>query len=334
MTATPGVATVFGGSGFVGRYITWRLAQDGWRIRVAVRRPNEALFVKGYGDVGQVEPILANIRDEASAEAAIKGSSLVINCVGILTETSKQRFDQVHGEAAGRIARLSEKHGVNRFIHLSAIGANLRSDSDYARSKGEGERLVLKHMKSSVIFRPSVVFGPEDQFFNRFAGMTGISPALPLVGADTKFQPVYVDDIALAVQKAARGDVKPNIYELGGPESMTFRDLMDMMLNIIDRKRLIVSLPLFAAKTMAFGFSALEAISLGLFHNELITADQIKQLQRDNVVGTSAKSFSDLGITPTAMGAVLPEYLYMYRPQGQYTEMTKAAKTRTKTGQM
>ena len=328
MDASPKLATVFGGSGFVGRYITWRLARAGWRVRVAVRRPNEALFVRAYGDVGQVEPILANVRDENSTEAAIKGADLVINCVGILTETPKQKFDIVQAEAAGRIARLSAKHGVERMIHLSAIGANTNSDSQYARSKGEGERLVLKHMKDAIIFRPSIVFGTEDEFFNRFAQMSRVSPMLPVVGADTKFQPVYVEDIALAAAKAAEGEVKPGIYELGGPEVKSFRELMEVMLTVIERKRLIVSLPLIAAKTMAFGFSVLEMATLGLFQNELITADQIKQLQRDNVVGGSAKGFANLGITPTAMAAVLPEYLYMYRPYGQYTEMTSASKSR------
>ena len=328
MTSTARLATVFGGSGFVGRYITWRLARAGWRVRVAVRRPNEALFVRAYGDVGQVEPILANIRDETSTENALKNADLVVNCVGILTETSKQKFGDVQAEAAGRIARLASKNGVSRMIHISAIGANTNSDSAYARSKGEGERLVLKHMKDAVIFRPSIVFGTEDEFFNRFAAMTKISPALPVVGADTKFQPVFVDDIALAVEKAADGEVAHGIYELGGPEVKTFRELMQTMLKVIERKRLIVALPKFMARLMAFGFTTLEKVSLGLFQNELITADQIKQLQRDNVVGASAKSFADIGLTPTAMAAVLPEYLYMYRPYGQYSEMTNAAKSR------
>ena len=322
------IATVFGGSGFVGRYVTYRLAKAGWAVRVAVRRPNEAIFTRPYGDVGQVEPILTNVRDETSTEAVIKGASLVVNCVGILTETPKQKFETVQAEAAGRIARLAAKHGVEKMVHISAIGANTLSDSDYAKSKGEGERLVTKHMKDAVILRPSIVFGPEDEFFNRFAGMARLSPMIPVVGADTKFQPVYVDDIALAVQRAAEGSVKPGIYELGGPEIRTFRELMEMMLEIISRKRLIAPLPVFVGKLMATGFGLLEFASLGLFQNELITRDQIKQLQIDNVVGPRAKSFSDLDITPTAMGVVLPEYLYMYRPYGQYTEMTEAAKTR------
>ncbi|MEO0342483.1 MAG: complex I NDUFA9 subunit family protein [Pseudomonadota bacterium] len=321
-------ATIFGGSGFVGRYITYRLARLGWSVRVAVRRPNEAIFTRSYGDVGQVDPILANIRDENSTEDAIRNSQLVINCVGILSETPKQRFDSVQAEAAGRIARLAAKHGVERMVHISAIGANTNSDSGYARSKGEGERLVLKHMKNAVILRPSIVFGPEDEFFNRFATMAKLSPALPIVGAETQFQPVYVDDVALAVEKAALGEVNSGIYELGGPEVKSFKELMQIMLETIEKRRVIVSLPKFVARLMAFGFTTLERLSFGLFQNELITADQIKQLQRDNIVGAKAKSFEDLGITPTAMGAILPEYLYMHRPYGQYSEMTNAARTR------
>lgn len=328
MTFNRPIATVFGGSGFVGRYITYRLAKAGWAVRVAVRRPNDAIFTRPYGDVGQVEPILTNIRDEASTEAAVKGASLVVNCVGILTETPKQKFEAVQAEAAGRIARLSAKHGVERMVQISAIGASKLSDSEYAKSKAEGERLVTKHMKEAVILRPSIVFGPEDEFFNRFAGMAKMSPIIPLVGAETKFQPVYVDDIALAVQNAAEGKVKAGIYELGGPEIKSFRQLMEMMLEIISRKRLVAALPTFMGKLMATGFGALELVSFGLFQNELITRDQIKQLQNDNVVSARANSFADLGIKPTAMGAVLPEYLYMYRPYGQYTEMTEAAKSR------
>ncbi|MEM9717527.1 MAG: complex I NDUFA9 subunit family protein [Pseudomonadota bacterium] len=328
MTVSRPIATVFGGSGFVGRYITYRLAKAGWAVRVAVRRPNDAIFVRSYGDVGQVEPILCNVRDEASTEAALKGADLVVNCVGILTETPKQKFEAVQAEAAGRIARLAAKNSVAKMVHISAIGANAKSDSDYAKSKGEGERLVMKHMKSAVIYRPSVVFGNEDEFFNRFAQMSKLSPFIPVVGADTKFQPVYVDDVAKAVEMAAVGTVEPGIYELGGPEIKTFRELMEKMLEEIQRRRLIVALPKPVARLMAFGFTVLEKASLGLFQNELITADQIKQLGRDNVVAKTAKGFDKLGITPTALGAVLPEYLYMYRPYGQYSEMTEAAKSR------
>ena len=328
MSASRQIATVFGGAGFVGRYITYRLAKAGWAVRVAVRRPNEAIFTRPYGDVGQVEPILANVRNEASTEAAIKGASLVVNCVGILTETPKQKFRTVQAEAAGRIARLSSKHGVERMVHISAISANVHGDSDYAKSKGEGERLVTKHMKEAIILRPSIVFGPEDAFFNRFAAMAVISPVIPLVGAETRFQPVYVDDVALVVQRAAEGKVKAGIYELGGPEVKTFEELMELMLDIIYRKRLVVALPVFLGKLMAVGFGALEVLSLGFFRNELITRDQIRQLQNDNVVGPRAKGFGAFGITPTALRAVLPEYLYMYRPYGQYTEMTEAARSR------
>ncbi|MEO1613748.1 MAG: complex I NDUFA9 subunit family protein, partial [Pseudomonadota bacterium] len=191
---TAPIVTIFGGSGFVGRYIARRMAKEGWRVRVAVRRPNEAIFVRPYGDVGQVEPIQANIRDDASTAAAVQGATAVVNCVGILFEDSRQKFDGVQAEGAARIAKAAAAAGVERFVHLSAIGADASSAADYARTKAEGEAAVLEAFPTATILRPSIVFGPEDQFFNRFAAMTKFSPVVPMVGADTRFQPVYVDD--------------------------------------------------------------------------------------------------------------------------------------------
>ena len=320
------LVTIYGGSGFVGRYIARRMAKAGWRVRVAVRRPNEAIFVKPYGVVGQVEPVLCNIRDDASVEKVMAGADAVVNCVGILLEQGKNKFDAVQSEGAARIARLAAKNGISKMVHVSAIGADADSDSDYARSKALGEAGVLEHMPQAVILRPSIIFGTEDQFFNRFAAMTKLGPVLPVVGADTKFQPVYVDDVAQAAEKALTSTVAPGVYELGGPEVASFRDLMTKMLAVIHRRRLILNVPFFAARIMAFGFDMLQILSVGLLPNKMITRDQVRNLARDNVVGAGEKGFAELGITPTAMEAVLPEYLWRFRPSGQYDAIKNSAK--------
>lgn len=322
------IVTVFGGSGFVGRYIIRRFAKAGWHIRVAVRRPNEALFLKTYGKVGQIEPILTNIRDDQSVQSALYNASLVINCVGILSEYGSQNFEAVQHEGAGRIAKHAAKLGLERMIHLSAIGADAHSESEYARSKAAGEAVVLEHLPNSVILRPSIIFGHEDQFFNRFASLARMSPFIPLFGAKTQFQPVYVDDVAQAAEQAAADMNMTGIYELGGPEVASFQDLMEKMLAVIDRKRIILPLPNLIGNAMAMGFSTAEFLSLGLFRNGVITRDQIKQLQHDNIVAKNAKGFSEIGIQPTSLDVILPEYLYQYRREGQYTEMTEAAKLR------
>ena len=318
------LVTIYGGSGFVGRYIARRMAKAGWRVRVAVRRPNEAIFVKTYGVVGQVEPVLCNIRDDASVASAMQGADAVINCVGVLAESGKNSFDAVQAEGVTRIARISSEAGIKRMVQISAIGADLESDSDYARTKAEGEAGVLKHQPDAMILRPSIVFGPEDEFFNRFAGMSRMSPVLPVVGAKTRFQPVYVDDVAQAAVMGALGEAK-GIYELGGPVTMTFRELMDLMLDVIRRRRLVLNIPFFAAKIMAFGFDMLEIVTLGLVKNGMITRDQVKNLARDNVVAQDAQGFDVLGIEPTAMVSVLPEYLWRFRPSGQYDAIKESA---------
>ena len=325
MSATPKLVTIFGGSGFVGRYIVRRMAKEGWRVRVAVRRPNEAIFVKTYGNVGQIEPLLANIRDEASTRAAIIGSDAVVNCVGILNETSRQKFNTVQTEGAGRIARIAAECGVTNFVHFSAIGADSNSESNYSKSKAEGESLVRAAFKSAIILRPSIVFGNEDQFFNRFATMAKLSPIVPLVGSETKFQPVYVDDLAAAAVKAITENVKPGIYELGGPEVATFKELIVKLMGIIRRKRLIVNVPFFAALIQAYAFDIAQKLSLGLFTNSILTRDQVRSLKSDNVVSSRGKGFKELNIEPIAMDAILEEYLYRHRPYGQYTELTETA---------
>jgi len=320
------LVTIFGGSGFVGRYIARRMAKEGWRVRVAVRRPNEAIFVRPYGAVGQVEPILANIRDDASVAAAIAGADAVVNCVGVLTERGKNKFEAVQAEGAARIARLAAEAGVGQLVHLSAIGADAESDCDYARTKAEGEAAVLENFPGAVILRPSVIFGTEDEFFNRFAKMTKLGPVLPLVGGESRFQPVYVDDVAKAAVAGVLGQAAPGVYELGGPDVESLHDLMVKMLKVIRRRRLIVNLPFWVGSVTAFGFGAMQALTVGLIHNGILTRDQVRQLRRDNVVGEGAKGFADLGIEPTDMDAVLADYLWPYRPGGQYSDLQASAR--------
>ncbi len=324
------LVTIIGGSGFVGRYIARRMAKDGWRVRVAVRRPNEALFVRPYGVPGQVEPVACNIRDDASVRAVIRGADAVVNCVGTFRKGGKNNFDAVQVEGAARVARIAAVEGVARLVQISSIGADRASDSHYSRTKGEGEGAVLAAFPGAVILRPSVIFGTEDQFFNRFAAMTRMGPVLPVVGANTKFQPVYVDDVAQAAEKALKGEAAPGVYELGGPEVDTFRGLMGRMLKVIQRRRAVVNLPFVLARIMGFGFDMVEAVTLGLIENKMITRDQVRSLARDNVVTPGARGFADLGIVPTAMDAVLPEYLWRYRPSGQYAAIKDSAKNLTK----
>lgn len=319
------LVTIYGGSGFVGRYITRRAAKAGWRVRVAVRRPEEALFVRTYGVVGQVEPVACNLRDDASVKAASTDVDAVVNCVGILAPEGKNTFRSIQAEGAARVARLAAENGVERFVQISAIGADAQSDSAYARTKAEGEAAVLEHMPRAVILRPSIVFGPEDQFFNRFAGMARLGPVLPVVGARTKFQPVYVDDVAAAAMKGVEGAADPGIYELGGPDVDTFRELMDIMLEVIQRRRLILNVPFWAARPMGWGFDLLNRLSLGLISGPL-TLDQVRNLARDNVVSCKVRTFEDLGIRPVSMEGVLPDYLWRFRPSGQYAASKASAK--------
>lgn len=320
------LVTIYGGSGFVGRYIARRMAKAGWRVRVAVRNPNEAIFVRPYGVVGQVEPVLCNIRDDASVLAAMQGAEAVVNCVGILAESGRNKFEAVQAEGAARVARLAAAQGVARMVQISAIGADMNAQSDYAASKGEGEIAVLKHMPNAMILRPSIIFGQEDQFFNRFAGMARNSPVLPVVGAATMFQPVYVDDVAQAAVMGVTGAAKGGIYELGGPEKDSFRGLMQRMLDVIHRRRLILNMPIWIARIMAFGFDMLQAVTLGLFSNTMITRDQIKNLSKDNVVSDNAMGFAELGIKPVSMASILPDYLWRFRPSGQYDAIKDSAR--------
>ncbi|WP_296426912.1 complex I NDUFA9 subunit family protein [Yoonia sp.] len=319
------LVTIFGGSGFVGRYVARRMAKEGWRVRVAVRNTNEAMFVRPYGAVGQVEPVFCNIRDDASVAAVTQGADAVVNCVGVLDEVGKNTFAAVQAEGAARIARVAAAMGITRMVHISAIGADAGSKSTYARTKAAGEAGVLAHMPDAMILRPSIIFGPEDQFFNRFAGMTRFGPVLPVVGADTLFQPVYVDDVAAAAVKGVLGQAKGGVYELGGPDVDSFRALMQKMLGIVRRRRLIINIPFWMARVMASGFGVLRTVTLGLVKGP-VTQDQVLNLAVDNVVADGAQGFAALGIRPTAMDAVLADYLWRFRPSGQYDAIKESAK--------
>jgi NADH dehydrogenase len=319
------LVTIYGGSGFVGRYIARRLASQGWRVRVAVRRPNEAMHVRPYGVPGQVEPVFCNIRDDASVRAVMTGADAVVNCVGTFDRKGRNNFDAVQAEGATRIARIAAEQGVARMVHLSAIGADAHSASHYARSKAAGEAGILAHMPQAVILRPSVIFGAEDQFFNRFAAMTRFGPILPVVGGATRFQPVHVDDVAQAAVLGVTGAAAPGIYELGGPEVASFRDLMKMMLRVIRRRRLIVNIPFGIASLMAAVMELVETITFGLVPPQ-ITRDQVRSLRVDNVVSEGARTFADLGIEPAAPEAVLPDYLWRFRPAGQFAAIRESAR--------
>ncbi|MDX5356723.1 MAG: complex I NDUFA9 subunit family protein [Rhodobacterales bacterium] len=317
------LVTIYGGSGFVGRYVARRMARLGWRVRVAVRRPNEAVFVRPFGAPGQVEPVLCNIRDDASVRAAMAGADAVVNCVGVLNSLGKNTFDAVQDEGAGRVARIAAETGVAHLVHVSAITGG---ESDYARTKAAGEAAVLAAYPAAVILRPSVIFGIEDGFFNRFAGMARMSPLVVLPGAATRFQPVYVDDVAAAAVKGATGEAAPGIYELGGPEVLSLRQVMDKILSVIQRKRVVLPLPIALAMPLAFGADMVQAITMGLVENKLVTRDQLRSLRHDSVVSEGARGLADLGIQPTAADTVLPDYLWRFRPSGQYAAIMESAR--------
>ncbi|WP_018855187.1 complex I NDUFA9 subunit family protein [Rhizobium sp. 42MFCr.1] len=320
----PPLVTVFGGSGFIGRHVVRELAKRGYRIRVAVRRPDLAGFLQPLGNVGQISFVQANLRYRNSIDRAVDGADFVVNCVGILHEAGRNSFEAVQEFGARAVAEAARGVGA-KLIHISAIGANAHSDSAYARTKGRAEAAIHAIKPDAIIYRPSVVFGPEDSFFNKFADMARIAPALPLVGGGkTKFQPVYVVDVAEAVAKAVEGKVTAGqVYELGGPEVLTFRECLEVMLKTTWRKNRLVSLP--------FGIASLigSIASLIPFVTPPITSDQVRLLKKDNVVSkeaeTEGRTLKGIGVTPTLVNSVIGSYLVQYRPHGQYTGSGKAA---------
>ncbi|RWC46879.1 MAG: complex I NDUFA9 subunit family protein [Mesorhizobium sp.] len=318
---TPKLVVVFGGSGFVGRHVVRALARRGYRIRVACRRPDLAGHLQPLGNVGQIQPVQANVRVRWSVDRAVQDADHVVNLVAILHESGRQKFTSVHEFGALAVAEAARAVGAG-LTHISALGADLNAQSDYARTKALGEKAVLETISDAVILRPSINFGPEDSFFNRFANMARYSPVLPLIGGgQTKFQPVYVGDVAEAVARSVDGKVQGGrIYELGGPQVLTFKQCMQEMLAMIDRKRLLVSVPWWVAN--------MQASILGLLPNPLLTKDQVLQLREHNVVSEAAtrenRTLAGLDIQPQSIGSILPSYLWRYRAAGQFQRKTAA----------
>ncbi len=319
------LVTVFGGSGFLGRHTVRALADRGWRVRVASRRPDLAFHVQPQGRVGQIGAVQANLRYPASVAAALRGSDAVVNMVGILSERGRQNFEAVHTFGTRAIVRAARDAGIETLVHVSAIGADPDSASAYARSKGRAEAIVRDAYPEANILRPSILFGPEDDFFNRFAAMARIAPALPLVGGGhTRFQPVYVADVAEAVAKTTLGQGRPgSIYELGGPSVRTFKQLMEFVLSVSGRKRPLVPIPFGAMHYPAMLTEIADALLLGAFPKMLLmTRDQIALLRHDNVVSEAAladgRTLQGLGIEPRAMETIVPSYLYRFRKTGQF----------------
>ncbi len=321
------LVVIFGGAGFIGRHTVQALAKRGLRIRAAVRRPDLAGHLQPLGNVGQIHAVQANVRHPDSVRAAVKGARAVINLVGILAERGRQTFEAVHIEGARTVARAAREGEAAALVHLSAIGADARARARYARSKAAGEVAVLEEFPEAVVLRPSIVFGPEDQFFNRFAAMARLSPALPLIGGGkTRFQPVYVGDVARAISAMLEGWAQVNesgaigeggaIYELGGPEVLSFRALLERVLHYTGRKRWLVPIP--------FWLATLQALLMSPLPNPPLTVDQVRLLKRDNVVSDEAKArgrtLEGLGISPpTAIDLVVPQYLERFAPKGQYS---------------
>jgi NADH dehydrogenase len=312
---TPNLVVVFGGSGFVGRHVVRALARRGYRVRVACRRPDLAGHLQPLGNVGQIQAVQANLRFRKSVDQAVIGADHVINLVGILTESGRQKFGSVHEFGARAVAEAARGVGA-RLTHVSALGADMQSASAYARTKARGEKAVRDTVPDATIFRPSIIFGPEDRFFNRFAAMTRYSPALPLIGGgETRFQPVYVADVAEAVALSVDGvAVAGSTYELGGPVVASFRQCLEEMLAVVERKRLLLPLPWWVSK--------LAASFLGLLPKPLLTRDQLEQLRSDNVVSQGAeaegRTLSGLGIEAQSMATILPSYLWRFRAAGQF----------------
>lgn len=308
--------TIFGGSGFLGRHTVRALAKKGWRIKVATRHPNRAFFLRPLGQVGQIGFIKCDVSDADQVAHALSGSHAAVNLAGILVPRG-QSFQDVHANGPGLIAKAAAHLGVKSFVHVSAIGADAQSHSRYAETKHEGETRVRAAFPAATILRPSLLFGPEDKFFNRFAELARFLPALPLIGGGrTRFQPVFVGDVAAAIVTAL-DDVHAHgkTYELGGPTIYTFKQLMEIILGETGRRRILMPIP--------FGLATLKAIFLQLLPNPLLTPDQVKLLRHDNVVAPTAHTLKDLGITPTTVEAEVPAYLWRFRSKGEYADLAR-----------
>jgi NADH dehydrogenase len=303
-----------------------KLAKRGWRIRVATRRPDLAGHLQPSGRVGQIHAIQANLRNPASVARAVQGAHAVVNLVGILAESGRQNFEAVHAFGGRAVARAAHEAGISRLVHMSALGADPDSHSEYARSKARGEAAVRDILPEAIITRPSIVFGPEDDFFNRFAAMARLLPIIPLIGAETMFQPVFVGDVAEVIARAVDGDLPAgSTWELGGPEVRSLRELVAYVCAVTRRKRLLLSVPFGPGHYVALGTEIVTTLSLGMFPKILAaTRDQVALLRRDNVVSQEAiaagRTLEALGIAPETIGAIVPTYLSRYRKTGQYAD--------------
>lgn len=310
-------ACVFGGTGFIGRQVVRALADQGYTIKVATRVPERAFFLRTAGNVGQVVPFPCNYNDETSLRQAVSGCDVVVNCIGVLYEKGKSSFTKIHTELPRAISKACREEKVRSFVHISALGCE-KSNAKYGKSKRNGELAVFENFPQAVILRPSVAFGPEDNFFNMFARMSVLLPALPLIGGGaTKFQPVYVCDVAhAAVISASHSAFGGRIYELGGPEALTFRQVYNRLFEETGRKRTLISLP--------WGIAKLQGALMGCLPSPLLTADQVESLKTDSVVSAGVPTLADLGIAPTSMDAILPTYLARYRPGGRFGDKKRA----------
>jgi len=319
-----GLVTVFGGTGFVGRQVVRSLAKQGWRVRVAARNVGRGYRLRMLGDVGQIEVVQANIRNPASVARALDGAEACVNLVGVLWESGRQGFQTIHYMGARTVAEAAAKAGITRFVQMSALGADLDGASKYARTKAMGEDAVRAAVPTATVLRPSIVFGPEDGFFNRFAALSTFTPALPLIGGGhTRFQPVFVGDVAAAVAKVLGDpDAAGRTYELGGPSVYSFRDLLAFILRETGRSRLLVPVPWFAAKGLGMVGDLQAAVPI---IPPQLTSDQVEVLRGDNVVSPGAPGLAELGIEPKAVEAVAPSYLYRYRKGGQYAAAPEGA---------
>ena len=308
--------TVFGGSGFLGRHAVRALAKAGWRIKVATRHPNRAFFLRPMGQVGQIGFVKCDITDPDEVAAALAGSQAAVNLPGILFQRG-QTFDDVHAAGAGNVAEAASRLGLKHLVHISAIGADTESDSRYAQSKAEGEKRVRTAFPNAVILRPSIVFGPEDHFFNTFANLARFSPALPLIGGGhTRFQPVFVGDVAAAITAALdQANAHGRTFELGGPATYSFKELMQIVLDETGRKCILMPLP--------FALASIKAFFLQFAPKPLLTPDQVKLLRHDNVVAPTAATLADLGIQPTTVEAEVPAYLWRFRSKGEYADLVR-----------
>ena len=315
MAAADRLITVFGGSGFIGRHVVRALARAGWRVRVATRRPDLCGHLQPMGDVGQIHAVQANLRFPESVAAALEGAEAAVNLVGILYPTGWQNFEAVHVKGAQAVAEAAKAAGLGTLIHLSSIAADSQNPSEYARTKAEGEARVSEAFPGAVILRPSVVFGPEDKFFNLFASMARLSPGLPLIGGGhTRMQPVYVGDVALALERVLAGEAGASVYELGGPAVFTFREILEFILKATGRRRMLVPLPFGAARALAYMVQWLPS--------PLLTVDQVHLLEADNVVSKAAvsggRTLEGLNITPRGIEELVPPYLHRFRATGEF----------------